>query len=240
MLLIQIWSFFHRNPPLNPHHLEMFILLILDNITLYSSHLTRLVSWGLTSIKSPTLKSLNGVYGSHVFWPVIRKLNWIFYVNNIHNNWQWNLGIYNWTSNCLKAKSPPKELHFEGVMVLKNATIYLPNIPCMASSSFHMSNFVQFQPSRNPCIWIIQHLWIFFSIDLDTSLPQIKQYGIGLGTPICSLGDPSRLTFHSFIGGAFIGLQTRFMGETLYCIIGHLNKPTKNLNICISICLTKV
>jgi len=71
-------------------------------------------------------------------------------------------------------------------------------------------------------------------------LPQIRQYGIGLGTPICSLGNPSRLAFHNFIGGASIELQMGFMGETLYCIIGHLNKSTKDLNICISACLTKV
>jgi hypothetical protein len=38
----------------------------------------------------------------------------------------------------LKAKNPPKELHFEGV--LTNATRYPPSTPCTASS-FHMSNF---------------------------------------------------------------------------------------------------
>jgi hypothetical protein len=46
----------------------------------------------------------------------------------------------------------------------------------------------------------------FLFIDLDTSLPQIGQYGIGLGTPIGNFGDPSRLAFHNLISGASIGL----------------------------------
>ncbi len=38
MSLIQIWSFLHKNPPLNFHHLKIFTFFILDNITLCSSH----------------------------------------------------------------------------------------------------------------------------------------------------------------------------------------------------------
>jgi hypothetical protein len=34
-------TFFHRKPPLNSHHLKIFIFFILDNITLSSSHLER-------------------------------------------------------------------------------------------------------------------------------------------------------------------------------------------------------
>jgi hypothetical protein len=41
MSFIQIWSFFQRNPPLNFHHLKIFIVFILDNITFYSSHLEK-------------------------------------------------------------------------------------------------------------------------------------------------------------------------------------------------------
>jgi hypothetical protein len=37
------------------------------------------------------------------------------------------------------------------------------------------------------------------STNLDTSLPQIGQYGIGLGTPIGNFDDPSRLAFHNLI-----------------------------------------
>jgi hypothetical protein len=145
-----------------------------------------------------------------------------------------------WTSNRLKVKSLPKELHFEGVIVLTNATKYVPSNPPMASSSFHMSNFVQFQPSRNLTIWKILHLWTFFSIDRYTSLPQIRPYGTWHGTPIGNFGGPCGLAFHNLIGSAFIRLQIGSMGETLYSIIGHPKESTKNLNRCISISLTKV
>jgi hypothetical protein len=56
------------------------------------------------------------------------------------------------------------------------------------------------------------------SHDLTTSWPQIKQYGIGLGTPIGSFGDPSALTFHNWIEGLFVELQMLSVGETLYYI----------------------
>ncbi len=84
-----ILIFFHRNPPLNPHHLEIFFLFVLDNITLCSSHPKR---------------------------------------NKIR------------------------------IVQSHNATKYPPNTPHTTSSLFHMLNFVQFPPSRNPCIWIVQHL----------------------------------------------------------------------------------
>jgi hypothetical protein len=54
-----------------------------------------------------------------------------------------------------------------------------------------------------------------FSIDFKTSLPQIKQYGARLGTPIRSFGDV---------------VQN----------IGQLNDSTMNLKKCILICPTKV
>jgi hypothetical protein len=71
-------------------------------------------------------------------------------------------------------------------------------------------------------------------------LPQIKPYGTWLGTPIGNFGGPSGLTFHNLIGGASIKLQIGFVGETLYYIIGDLEKSTKKFKRCISICLTKV
>jgi len=77
-------------------------------------------------------------------------------------------------------------------------------------------------------------------INLDTSLPQIGQYGTWLRTPIGNFGDPSRLAFHDLINGASMKLQTGSVGETLYYIIGHPDESIKNLNRCISICPTKV
>jgi hypothetical protein len=55
-----------------------------------------------------------------------------------------------------------------------------------------------------------------------------------------NFGDLSGLAFHNLIGGASTVNQKRFMGKTLYCIIGQLNESTKNLKRFISICLTKV
>jgi hypothetical protein len=80
----------------------------------------------------------------------------------------------------------------------------------------------------------------FFSKDLNALLAQIGQYGIGLGTSVGSFGDPSKLHFHNLIGSPSIKLQTLFMGETLYYMIGQPNESTKNLNKCISMCPTKV
>jgi hypothetical protein len=79
-----------------------------------------------------------------------------------------------------------------------------------------------------------------FSINLDASLPQIGWSRIGVGTEVCNFGDPFGLASHSLIGKASMGLQTRFMGETLYCMTSQHTKSTKNLKSCISVCLTEV
>jgi hypothetical protein len=79
-----------------------------------------------------------------------------------------------------------------------------------------------------------------FSIDLNASLTQIGLYGTKLGTPIGSFGDPFRLQFHNVIIGPFVKLQTLSMGETLYCMIGQLDKSTKTFSKCISMCPTQV
>jgi hypothetical protein len=79
-----------------------------------------------------------------------------------------------------------------------------------------------------------------FSKDLNASLPQIGQYGIGLGIQVGSFGDPSKFDFHNLIGGSYVGLRTLFMVEILYCMIGQPNESTKNLNKCILMCPTKV
>ncbi len=79
-----------------------------------------------------------------------------------------------------------------------------------------------------------------FSTNLNALLPQIGWYGIGLGTPIGSFGDPSKLHFHNLIGNPSIGPQTLFVGETLYCMTSQPNESTKNLNKCILMCPTKV
>ncbi len=141
----------------------------------------------------------------------------------------------------MKAKSPPKELYFEGVTILTNATKYIPSIPHMASSSFHMWNFAQCPPSKNPLYLDSPELINFYvSSDLDASLPQIERYRTRLKTLVGNFGEPSTLAFHNLIQGPSIELQTRFVGETLYCITGQPNRSTKNLNICISICPTNV
>jgi hypothetical protein len=49
---------------------------------------------------------------------------------------------------------------------------------------------------------------LFLSIDLDTSLPQIGWYRIGLGSPIGNFGEPSGLAFHNLIKGPSIRLHT--------------------------------
>jgi hypothetical protein len=66
-----------------------------------------------------------------------------------------NEALYNKNSNYLKVKSTLKELYFEAVMVLTNATKHFPSIPHTASSLFHMWNFVQCPLSKNPRIWIV-------------------------------------------------------------------------------------
>jgi hypothetical protein len=58
----------------------------------------------------------------------------------------------------LKAKSLSKELYFEAVTILTNATKHFPNIPHTTSSLFHMWDFAQCPPSRNPRIWIVYTL----------------------------------------------------------------------------------
>ncbi len=80
----------------------------------------------------------------------------------------------------------------------------------------------------------------FFSTDLNTSSPQIGQYGTRFGTLVGSFGDPSKFDFHNSTRGSSVGLQTLYVGETLYYMIGQPNESTKNLNKCISMCLTKV
>jgi len=44
------------------------------------------------------------------------------------------------------------------------------------------------------------------SINLNASLPQIGQYGIGLGTLVNNFSEPFGLTFHNLIGDPSIGL----------------------------------
>jgi hypothetical protein len=44
--------------------------------------------------------------------------------------------------------------------------------------------------------------------------------GTGLGTPIGSFGDPSKLHFHNLIGSPFVKLQTLSMDETVYYMTG--------------------
>jgi hypothetical protein len=80
----------------------------------------------------------------------------------------------------------------------------------------------------------------FFSMDLNASLPQIGLYGTRLGTPVGSFGDPSKLHFHNFIEGPCVRLQTLYVGKTLYCMIGQLDKSTKKLNKCRLMCPTQV
>jgi hypothetical protein len=53
-------------------------------------------------------------------------------------------------------------------------------------------------------------------------------------------GDPLGLAFHNLINGTSIKLQTKSMGESLYCITGHAKESTKNLNKCILVCPIKV
>jgi hypothetical protein len=51
--------------------------------------------------------------------------------------------------------------------------------------------------------------------------------------PLGNFGDPLKLAFHNLIKGAFVGLQTKSMGETLYYIISQTNESIKNLKRCI-------
>jgi hypothetical protein len=80
----------------------------------------------------------------------------------------------------------------------------------------------------------------YLSTNFNALLPQIVWYRTRLGTLVCNFGEPSRLAFHNLIRGPSIGLQTRSVGETLYCITSQPNKSTKNLNRCISTCPTNV
>jgi hypothetical protein len=48
---------------------------------------------------------------------------------------------------------------------------------------------------------------------------------------IGNFGDTLGLVFHNLIGGTFVRLRTRFVGETLYCIIVQPVESTKNLKI---------
>ncbi len=79
-----------------------------------------------------------------------------------------------------------------------------------------------------------------FSIDLNTSLPQIEQYGTKMGIHASNFGDPSRLAFHSLIWGALVGFQTKYVGKTFYCMTCQFKELTKNLKKCVSVCPTKV
>jgi len=60
------------------------------------------------------------------------------------------------------------------------------------------------------------------------------------GTLVSNFGDPSRLAFHNLIDGTSIGFQRWYVGEILYFITCHLDESIKKLNICISVCPTKV
>jgi hypothetical protein len=45
---------------------------------------------------------------------------------------------------------------------------------------------------------------------------------------IGNFGDPLGLAFHNLIKGTFVGLRIRYVGETLYYIIGQPVESTKN------------
>jgi len=74
----------------------------------------------------------------------------------------------------LKAKSPPKELYFEGVMVLTNATKYFPNIPHTASSSFHVELWAM--PTFQKSTYLDSPKLINFSLltHFNASLPKLN------------------------------------------------------------------
>jgi hypothetical protein len=65
------------------------------------------------------------------------------------------------------------------------------------------------------------------SIDLNASLPQIGWYRTWLGTLINNFGELFGLAFHNLIESPSIGLHIRYVGETLYCIIGQPKESTK-------------
>lgn len=77
-----------------------------------------------------------------------------------------------------------------------------------------------------------------FSINLNTSLLQIGQYGIRLGSLLGSFHDPFGLSCHNLIGRPSLRLQRRFVGEILYHITSQPNDSMKNLKRSISICPT--
>jgi hypothetical protein len=55
-------KFLHKNPPLNPHHLEIFIFLVLDNITFY---VTTLALGSRSRQEHKKMWAVSATYESH-------------------------------------------------------------------------------------------------------------------------------------------------------------------------------
>ncbi len=76
---IRIWPFFHKHPPLHPHHFEEFILIILDNIILSQPHFGQVWGWsptfgkvgGLESAETPECLELDSKAQNTLHWGVL-------------------------------------------------------------------------------------------------------------------------------------------------------------------------
>ncbi len=140
-MFINVWSFFHWNPPLNLRHFENFILVILffiethhwtldilkflfwlsltTSLYVFPIHIeTSSSSCGFTTTKSLMLRSIIRVYvyleKALSSW-AHNKEQWLDLLHhNFHDDWLQGLN-HSWTSNCLIDKSLPKEWNFDEV-----------------------------------------------------------------------------------------------------------------------------
>ncbi len=126
------------------HHwtLDIFKILICFFLTtsLYALPIhieTSSSSCGFTTTKSLMLRSINRVYvylKKASSSSTRNKEQWLDLLHdNFHDDWLQGLN-HSWTSNCLMAKSLPKEWNFDEVNFSTNVIKYPPNIPHIGPS----------------------------------------------------------------------------------------------------------
>ncbi len=78
-----------------------------------------------------------------------------------------------------------------------------------------------------------------FSHALNSSIPHIRWNGKGFRTAIGSFSRQMPSSFHNHMPKSSLGLHKALIGDTFYCITGHLTSSTKKWNKSISIWPTR-
>ncbi len=168
MSFIHICTLLHKNPLLNFHHFEKCTLFIFHNITLCSSYPNRnkaRIIW-LDKNKILIIKmSKQGVcsWRPHVFWPTIKALNWVLWINTNNNNQQWSLKVVGstitWRPNPSKrvALSQDKGLNKCSKISSQYSTynfIFISYVAFCAMPTFQKSMYLDSSTLMNFCLLV--------------------------------------------------------------------------------------